>query len=78
VKELGVDHSVGQYIRAIAGTHYDRARDTLVVSCDKHQDQAVNRREVIEQLTQLVLEAKRLRQLHGPFPQTIALPRYSH
>lgn len=78
VGALGVDESTAAYVRAIAGTHYHRPSDTLVVSSDRSDDQAVNRREVIEQLTNLVLEAKRLRGVHGPFPTVVKLPRYSH
>ncbi len=72
------DRTTAAYVRAIAGAHYRPAGDQLVISCDKHVDTGLNRREVLEKLVALVTEAQRLGRTYGPFPRIKRLPQYSH
>ena len=76
VGRLGLDRTVALYVRAIAGARYDKAHDRLSISCDKHAQAGLNRREVLEQLVGVVAEAKELKAKFGPFPRVTHFPRY--
>jgi hypothetical protein len=78
VSQMGLDRPTAQYVRAIAGTHYQRVHDRLIISSDKHEESALNRREVLEQLVSLVTEAQRLRGQFGELPRIKHMTRYSH
>ena len=73
---LGLDRTVALYVRAIAGTRYHAAGDRLTLSCDKHEQAGLNRREVLEQLVGVVTEASKLKDKFGAFPPVTHLPRY--
>lgn len=72
------DKTAAAYVRAIAGSHYRAKTDQLIISCDKHVDTGMNRREILEKLVTLVSEAQRLGREYGPFPRIKRLPQYTH
>lgn len=78
VGRLGVDREVANYVRAIAGAHYNPASDVLRISNDQHRDAASNRRLALEQLVALVQQGGALKAQHGPFRRHVRFPPYTH
>lgn len=78
VGRLGVDPVVAQYVRAIAGPHYNAKTDVLRISNDHHKEAASNRRQALEQLVALVQQGTTLKSKFGAFKKQLRFPAYSH
>jgi predicted metal-dependent hydrolase len=76
VPDLGLNPRVADYVRVIAGGHYNRVHDSLKISIDKHADAALNKREGIEQLIALCTRSAALLEAHGPLVRPRQYPPY--
>ncbi len=77
VRELGLPAAVADYVRVIAGGHYDHPRDALKISIDRHVDAALNKREGIEQLVALCKRSTELLATHGELVKPPYFPPYA-
>ena len=76
VSSLGLSEPVNQYVRSIAGPRYNASNDVLRISSEKHADSASNKRECVERLVCLVIEATTLAEKFGPMKVSKTMPAY--
>lgn len=78
VRALGLaSPAMADYVRAIAGTHYHPASDTIKISIDHHPDAALNRREAVERLVAVVVRSGELAAKFGPMVRPKVFPPYA-
>lgn len=78
VHRLGLaSPDMADYVRAIAGSHYHPASDTIKISIDHHADAALNRREAVERLVAVVVRSGDLVARFGPMVRPKVFPPYA-